>query len=417
MVQIVPSLLLKLRRVFHIFVPLIAVRLIILIESSRSIAFRLQARGLSTCIMKIGDKVRFLSEVGGGIVSGFRGKNIVLVQDADGFDIPMPVRECVVVETDDYNIPIPSVKAGVRKKKEEELPARAIQPVEVETVPQVEKPQISVYRQPEMRGGNVLNVYLAFVPEDIKAVSTTSFEAYIVNDSNYYLYYTYLYAEGKAWSVCSHGLVEPNTKLLLEEFEKSVLNERERVCVQFVAFKDRSSFELKPAVSVELRIDVVKFYKLHTFRMTDFFATPVLIYDVVRNDSPAKQLYVSAEDLQKALLQKRASDAPPPHNHPKPKDKGKNEILEVDLHISALLDDTRGMSNGDMLRYQLDKFREVMEQHKNKRGERIVFIHGKGDGVLRKAVLDELKRKYPSCKAQDASFQEYGFGATLVTIR
>ena len=54
--------------------------------------------------MKIGDKVRFLSEVGGGVVSGFQSKDIVLVRDEDGFDIPMPVRECVVVETDDYNI-------------------------------------------------------------------------------------------------------------------------------------------------------------------------------------------------------------------------------------------------------------------------------------------------------------------------
>ena len=34
--------------------------------------------------MKIGDKVRFLSEVGGGIVKGFQGKDIVLVEDADG---------------------------------------------------------------------------------------------------------------------------------------------------------------------------------------------------------------------------------------------------------------------------------------------------------------------------------------------
>ena len=55
-------------------------------------------------IMKIGDKVRFLSEVGGGVVTGFRGKDIVLVEDADGFDIPMPVRECVVIDADDYNI-------------------------------------------------------------------------------------------------------------------------------------------------------------------------------------------------------------------------------------------------------------------------------------------------------------------------
>ena len=57
-----------------------------------------------------------------------------------------------------------------------------------------------------------------------------------------------------------------------------------------------------------------------------------------------------------------------------------------------------------------------MELYKHQQGKRIVFIHGKGEGVLRKAVLDELKRKYPRCKWQDASFQEYGFGATQVII-
>ena len=49
--------------------------------------------------MKIGDKVRFLSEVGGGVENGFHGKNIVLVDDADGFDIPMHTNELVVIET------------------------------------------------------------------------------------------------------------------------------------------------------------------------------------------------------------------------------------------------------------------------------------------------------------------------------
>ena len=75
--------------------------------------------------MKIGDKVRFLSEVGGGVVTGFQGKNIVLVEDADGFDIPMPVHECVVIETDDYNIPTPAAKAAANKKKAEEQHARS----------------------------------------------------------------------------------------------------------------------------------------------------------------------------------------------------------------------------------------------------------------------------------------------------
>ena len=378
-------------------------------------------------MVKIGDKVRFLSEVGGGVVTGFRGKDIVLVEDADGFDIPMPVRECVVIETDDYNVPTPAAKAAAKKKEEEQ----AARPVfvtsktanassNIQEVPagRLAKPEISVYRQPEMKGGDILNVFLAFVPEDIKAVSTTPFETYLVNDSNYCLYYVYLSAEGKAWTVRSHGVVEPNTKLLLEEFEKSELNDRERVAVQLVAFKDNRSFVMKPSVSVELRIDTVKFYKLHTFQSTDFFETPALVYDIIKNDLPARQVYVSAEELQEALIQKKTIED---HVSSKPqtivKRGGKNGIIEIDLHIGELLDDTRGMSSSEMLNYQLDKFREVLEQYKGKREQRIVFIHGKGDGVLRKALLDELKRQYPNFRHQDASFQEYGFGATMVTVK
>lgn len=354
--------------------------------------------------MKIGDKVRFLSEVGGGIVTGFQGKDFVLVQDADGFDIPMPVRECVVIETDDYNI---RRKPGAATPKTEE-PAKPVKP---------EMPAIA--RQPEMRGGDVLNVFLAYVPEDVKAMNTTPFETYLVNDSNYYLYYTYLSAEGKAWRNRSHGLVEPNTKLLLEEFTKDMLNDMEHVAVQLLAFKADRPAAIKPAVSVELRIDTVKFYKLHTFGETIFFTQPALMYPIVKDDVPAKQVYVSAEEIQSALLQKKPADKPKvqPAVGPGHARGGKSRILEFDLHIDALLDDTHGMSNAEILNYQLDKFREVMETYKHKREQQIVFIHGKGDGVLRKAVIDELKRRYGTCRYQDASFQEYGFGATLVTVR
>ena len=48
--------------------------------------------------MKIGDKVRFLNDVGGGKITAFRPGGIVLVEDADGFDVPMPQNEVVVIE-------------------------------------------------------------------------------------------------------------------------------------------------------------------------------------------------------------------------------------------------------------------------------------------------------------------------------
>ena len=64
--------------------------------------------------MKIGDKVSFLSEIGGGRVAGFQGRDIVLVEDEDGFQIPMPVSDVVVTSTgNDYSI---SKVVGAAKK-------------------------------------------------------------------------------------------------------------------------------------------------------------------------------------------------------------------------------------------------------------------------------------------------------------
>ncbi len=347
--------------------------------------------------MKIGDKVRFLNETGGGVVSGFVSKDIVNVRDEDGFDIPMPVRECVVIDTNDYNIKIEPKKEDRPKTEEVEQPV-------------VEKRPLS-----ETREGEKLNVYVAYVPMDVKSMTTTSFEAYLVNDSNYYLYYTYSSGENKNWILRSHGVVEPNVKLFMEEFGKDMLNEMERIKVQFVAFKTKP-YVGKPAVSVEQRIDAVKFYKLHSFVETDFFDTPAMLYDIVRDDVPARTRLVSAEELADSMRAKMKDDVRV-ISQPIVKKKHIDSILEVDLHIDQLLDTTAGMSNSDMLKYQLETFNKVMQEHLNKKNQKIVFIHGKGDGVLRKAILDELKRKYKNCLSQDASFREYGFGATMVTIK
>ena len=88
----------------------------------------------------------------------------------------------------------------------------------------------------------------------------------------------------------------------------------------------------------------------------------------------------------------------------------------MDLHIGELTDTLTGMEPKDMLEMQLGEVRKTMNAHSKRIGQKIVFIHGKGEGVLRKAVLELLKKEYPKAELQDASFREYGFGATLVTI-
>ena len=93
------------------------------------------------------------------------------------------------------------------------------------------------------------------------------------------------------------------------------------------------------------------------------------------------------------------------------------DLLEIDLHIDQLVDTKAGLSNADMLNLQVDEFRRVMDENLRNKGRKIVFIHGKGDGVLRNALMKELRHRYKGHDVQDASFREYGFGATQVTIR
>ena len=227
--------------------------------------------------MKIGDKVRFLSEVGGGRVSGFQGKDIVLVEDEDGFDVPMKISEVVVVGDESYE----TTRMVEAKQRGSQQPN--VSREEVETEP-ADRPVTFRAKPEERKGGDKLSAFVAFVPMDVKELSQTRFESYFVNDSNYYMRYVYMVAENNSWQVRSMGEVEPNTKDFIEEFGRENLNEIEHACVQIIAYKKDKYFLLKPTVNALVNIDPVKFYKVHTFRENDFFEQPALIYTIIEND-------------------------------------------------------------------------------------------------------------------------------------
>jgi len=209
-------------------------------------------------------------------VAGFQGKDIVLVEDEDGFQVPMRTADVVVIGDEDYDT---GHMVEVKQRKTVETVADE----EPETEP-ADKPLTFKAPVEERRGGDKLSAYLAFVPIDLKELTDTRFESYLVNDCNYYLRYVYMTAEGTSWQVRSTGEVEPNTKLFLEEFGRDQLNELEHSCIQLLAYKRDKYFLRKPVVDALITIDPVKFYKLHTFSENDFFEQPALIYTIIEND-------------------------------------------------------------------------------------------------------------------------------------
>ena len=190
--------------------------------------------------IKIGDKVRFLNSIGGGIVRSFKGKDQVLVEDEDGFEVPTFIRECVVVGDNDIQVhssrrsPLPSVEPTPTPQ------------------PKLPKPEEKIIETAE---GERLNIYLAYLPlEPNKVMQGNGYEAYFINDSNYYLFFNYMNRLNNSWISRYNGLIEPNTQIFIEEFKKEDLNNLERICVQFIAFKKDKPYSLKNAISVELRL-------------------------------------------------------------------------------------------------------------------------------------------------------------------
>ncbi len=89
--------------------------------------------------------------------------------------------------------------------------------------------------------------------------------------------------------------------------------------------------------------------------------------------------------------------------------------MEVDLHIGKLVRKSGGMSNYEILNIQMDTAKRQLNFAISKRIQKVVFIHGVGEGVLR-AELESLFSRYENLKWYDADYQKYGLGATEVYI-
>jgi len=98
----------------------------------------------------------------------------------------------------------------------------------------------------------------------------------------------------------------------------------------------------------------------------------------------------------------------------KPKERNAPK-LEVDLHVHQLVKSSKGLSNFDILNLQLETAKRQLDFAIKKRIQKVVFIHGVGEGIL-KEELYYLFKRYDNLKYYDAEYQKYGLGATEVYI-
>ncbi len=335
---------------------------------------------------QVGDRVDFLNDVGGGIVKKILDNKLVLVETEDGFEYPVQERE--LIKSNRYTEEdVMSVAAENRPKKIEEI---FTDDVEVIT-----------------KDNEEVNIYLAFLKKG-KAI-----EMNLINDSNWYLLYVIQSFDGRRYTSFP-GMLQPNYIETIRNFADDELNGIKNFRVQLIFFR-KIPYDTKNPVAIDTNFNISRLFDEKNYTTNDYLDEKAFIVPIMEENPMAEAIKKLAnQEVEKIVYQKEVKSKK--INEPKKFDKKiKQDLIQIDLHINELLDDTTGMSAAEMLEYQMDTFKKELDAAmKDKHINKIVFIHGKGNGTLKNELRNYLKQK--QIKYQDASFQKYGFGATLVFV-
>lgn len=331
--------------------------------------------------IRIGDIVRFLSDKLEGKVTGIIDNNTVNVYCDDyGFEIPASVNNLVVIHSD----------SPVTKEVQNAL--------------------ASNQKKVSMQSADT--VYLAFVPENFNNLTESRYDLYFVNDTSQTSLYSITFYDGGRYNGITAGNCNPDSSNLIGNYSLKELDNIKTIHVQSV-FYQKGVHLLKNAIDAQVKISPVNLCKAGAYKHTRWFNSISLLRPLDKETLTKEESLESIPEKFLEITQKKTEDIIPKH----PQAPVSNTMLEIDLHIDQLLEDITGMENKDILEYQLDFFHKTLEKYKLRRGQKIVFIHGKGDGILRQRILWELQTKYKRFNHQDASFKQYGYGATMVTIK
>ncbi len=350
--------------------------------------------------MRSGDRVKFLNDTGGGIIIRFLDPETVLVRIEDDFEVPVKLKELIHDKSKKGNI--------YQDEKQQdniinpEVPEKAI------TKPLSEGKQDKQDNFSQSR--NTGQVYLAFTHND----KPGNLKIHLINDSDYNIYYTIGSRKLEQHLYQYSGLLEANTKVVLGNIRLIKTDEPIIYSVQYLGYKTGYYKPFEPVDSF-IEIDSKSLvYSLHEME-NDFFEEPAAIFTLSeRHFSEGRNEGTMGIDLpeKEFFAEKIQGD----HSIKPGHSKQTSHMMEVDLHIHEIVEDTSGLSEGEILDIQLRRFEMALETALNGKVKNIVFIHGVGQGKLKFEITRILQKKYPDLKYQDASFKEYGYGATMVLL-
>ncbi len=345
---------------------------------------------------KVGDKVKFLNEKGGGIISRIVSNELVNVAIDDGFDIPVLMKELIVIE---------STSAGERFF-EEHYQVEKTGFSQAQATPSPEK---TISNDDENLPFDLPEgIYLAMVPDDQQNLIFGDVEVFLLNNTDSDIIWSMMLKKRDKYIGIDYGSIPKYSEASVQVADRAELELYAHGILQMLFYKETLG-EIIPPVNCEFQIKMQKLLKEDNYAVNTVFRSRAYIQKLI--DAPHTELKDSETNS-------AAAKTPEPvvkNDTTILKHKIDDDFAEVDLHIEALTENPNSLSNQAKLLLQLDYFSRCLESAIAANFKRVIFIHGVGAGILKielKTILDQ----YDFLESFDASIAKYGIGATEVLI-
>ncbi len=408
--------------------------------------------------MNVGDRVRLLTGTEEGIVTRLLDSELVEVAIDNDFTIPVLRREVVVVAADESKnfdrTPAelgPGQRSGISSKKggkgnaSRKDPTRLAPTANAAPTPTLAEALAAVASSGPGAAGRAAGavprpgaapgapaakgLFLALVPQTPELLAVT-----LLNNTEAEVLFTYgEETPARPYRALAAGQLGPrSSSKALAHFHLADFEQWAAVVVQLLPFRPngdtaydllnkRQAFKASTFYGSRRPAPVIQ-KEAYLFQL-DERPAPALPPEKLTTEPTASVVappggtpaapVLSAEALRTQLM----GDATP-----RPAAAPTTPVLapshEVDLHLAAL-QPTAGadLSSAAALRLQLDAFADALSRALATNMHEIVFIHGLGNGTLRKEIHRQLSRHADIKFFEEAQREKFGFGATLVRLK
>jgi dsDNA-specific endonuclease/ATPase MutS2 len=315
--------------------------------------------------MNIGDRVRLLHGNEEGIIRKISSSGRMQIEIEDGFIIPALKSELVLIN----------------EAEKRHFGEKSVEEKEIDTPLPISGPKDQ-------------GLYLAFLP-----INDQSLSLYLINDSRQ----PYLAHASEVFGTNQRTLLAATLNPgEAKKFDDRLLKEMDEwpaFLLRFIPIHNTLEKAI-PAFERQLKMKPTQFFK-HLSKAPSLDKT-AYIFSL---EQTTKELDIRALNQELDEIRPKAETQ-----------KAVKPSRSIDLHIEKLATDPKGMSNSEMLRVQLDCFERNLDQAIASGMDEITFIHGIGNGVLRKEIHKRLSQLQNIKYFQDTQKDQWGYGATLVRI-